>query len=233
MTFNFSLATISGSAPGTSGTTFTVSPVGGSQFAAGKATVIKASVTGFPDPSTAEVVTLPAPSGNVFTGVARASEGPGAAINLAVGDYLLQGITAASWDAVVAAIAALPGTYGRKLVATSKTTTYTAAAGDLVLANATSAGFTVSLPASPAAGDAVAVKKTDTSANVVTVVGSGGTTIDGDPNATIVSHNAGGIFTFDGSGWQVTAVSAASASSGIGGSSVSKGFVVGMALALG
>lgn len=113
MSNNLAVSTIAGSAPGTSGTTFTVASGTGARFAAGKATVVKASATGFPDPTTAEIVTLPAPSGDTFTGVTRNSEaGAVSALNIAVGDWLIGSvITASMWDAVQAAIAALPGTY--------------------------------------------------------------------------------------------------------------------------
>lgn len=92
----------------------------------------------------------------------------------------------------------------------ARTTAYTAAAGEFVLANATSAGFTVTLPAAPSAGDLVTVKKTDASANIVTVVGQGGDTIDGEADAQILTEDAGGVFSFDGSNWQVEAVMSAS-----------------------
>ncbi len=86
---------------------------------------------------------------------------------------------------------------------TVKTTTYTAVVGDFVEANATSAGFTVTLPNNPASGSIVSVKKTDSSANVVTVAPQGGATIDGDANATIVTQNAGATFIYDGTLWRV------------------------------
>lgn len=99
---------------------------------------------------------------------------------------------------------------------TTKTAAYTAAAGDYVLANATSAAFTVTLPASPTTGTVVGVKKTDSSANLVTVVGSGSTTIDGDASCTLNAFDAAGTFAFDGSNWQIqstVALNAASAAS--------------------
>jgi hypothetical protein len=62
----------------------------------------------------------------------------------------------------------------------SKTTTYTATAADsTITADATSAGFTVTLPAATGlAGKTYTIKKIDSTANVVTVAG-GGTNIDG------------------------------------------------------
>lgn len=61
----------------------------------------------------------------------------------------------------------------------SKTTTYTAAANDYVIADATTA-FTVTLPTAASAGNGsmISVKKIDSSANAVTIVVSGGGSID-------------------------------------------------------
>lgn len=67
----------------------------------------------------------------------------------------------------------------------SKTSAYTAVSGDLVLCNVTSGGFIVTLPAT-AAGRVVAIKKTDSSANLVTVSRAGSDTI-GAPAATTVT----------------------------------------------
>lgn len=89
------------------------------------------------------------------------------------------------------------------LTAVAKTGAYTAVAGDLVLADASSSAFTVTLPASPATGTTVGIKKTDTSANVVTVVGSGGAIIDGDASCTIVSEDAGATFVWTGTVWVI------------------------------
>jgi hypothetical protein len=87
-----------------------------------------------------------------------------------------------------------------------KTGAYTAAAGDLVPANVTSAGFTVTLPTSPAVGAVVGVYKTDASGNTLTIAPAGGGTIDGDPNATTTTKNAGATFEHLGSNaWKVVA----------------------------
>lgn len=92
----------------------------------------------------------------------------------------------------------------------------TATAGQLILANAASAGFTVTLPTAPATGAQVGVKKTDSSTNLVTVVGPNPTTIDGDPSAVLLNQNSAGTFVFDGTNWRVasTAVLAFAGSSG-------------------
>lgn len=75
----------------------------------------------------------------------------------------------ATWQPVTAA--------GPNVV--SKTTTYTAVAGDYIIADATTA-FTITLPtaASVGSGATISVKKVDASANAVTIVVSGGGAID-------------------------------------------------------
>lgn len=62
----------------------------------------------------------------------------------------------------------------QSLVATAvKTSAYTAAVGDLIPVDATSAAVTVTLPTAPADKTLVAIKKVDASANVVTVARGG------------------------------------------------------------
>lgn len=62
----------------------------------------------------------------------------------------------------------------------------TAAYGDLILCNCASNPITVNLPsASGASGKEVTVKKIDSSANAVTLDGSGAETIDGSATDTI------------------------------------------------
>jgi hypothetical protein len=85
----------------------------------------------------------------------------------------------------------------------SKTAAYTAVANNFVLATATSGGFTVTLPASPTTNTVVAVKKVDTSANLVTVVGSGATTIDTAASFILSIPQSGAEFRFDGTNWRV------------------------------
>jgi hypothetical protein len=85
-------------------------------------------------------------------------------------------------------------------VTASKTSAYTAAAFDFVRADATSGGFTVTLPGSPTTGDKVRVKKTDSSANIVTVAG----TIDGATNWRLLDQWACMEVIYDGTDWKVT-----------------------------
>jgi collagen triple helix repeat protein len=94
---------------------------------------------------------------------------------------------------------------GQTLAVRSASSAITAAAGDFVLADATANPFTVTLPASPTTNASVAVKKVDNSLNLVTVVGSGGSTIDGDSTCTLTQAQSGAVFVFDGSNWRVEA----------------------------
>jgi hypothetical protein len=110
------------------------------------------------------------------------------------------------------------------LVSVAKTAAWTAVSGQYVLADATSAAFTVTLPASPTNGTTVGVKKTDSTINAVTVVGSGSTTIDGDTSAVLLAQGAGAVFTFDGTNWRIQSTSVfntASAKIGFGSATAS------------
>lgn len=100
------------------------------------------------------------------------------------------------------------GPAGPGMTVVTKTTTYTAAPREFVEANATTGPFTVTLPAAPINGIEVSVKKIDSSANVVTVLGAGGSTIDGDVNATLPDQWSWGTFIFNGTNWRVSASSA-------------------------
>ena len=84
--------------------------------------------------------------------------------------------------------------------ATAKTANYTAVAGDFVIANAASSGFTVTLPA-VANGALVSVKKVDSSVNGVLVVGQGGVLIDDQSSIAINSQWQSQDFFSDGTKW--------------------------------
>lgn len=99
------------------------------------------------------------------------------------------------------------GTASSAFTSVTKTTTYTAVAGQYVLADATSAAFTVTLPATPSLGIPVAVKKTDSSTNAVTVVASGVATIDGRANVTLPIQYGSVECLFDGTNWQTNSIS--------------------------
>jgi hypothetical protein len=72
----------------------------------------------------------------------------------------------------------------------SVTTTYSAEATDsTILCNATSAAFTVTLPkAASCKGHVLILKKTDASANAVTIDGNGSETIDGAATASLAAQ---------------------------------------------
>ena len=69
----------------------------------------------------------------------------------------------------------------------TKTAAYTASVSDLVLADATSAAFTVTLPTTPAPGSRVIVKKIDSSTNAVTVARGGNDVFNASGGSTSLS----------------------------------------------
>jgi hypothetical protein len=80
--------------------------------------------------------------------------------------------------ALSANVTLVPGDIGAIVALTptaSKTAAYTASPGELVMCDATSAGFTVTLPTAPVDKTQVGVKKMDSTTNAVTV-SRGGTT---------------------------------------------------------
>jgi len=79
----------------------------------------------------------------------------------------------------------------------SVTGTTTAAANDSILADATSGGFSVTLP-SPSSGAQVTVKKIDSTTNGVSIVG----TVDGNSSLTLGYQNQGIVVEGDGSAWR-------------------------------
>src|SRR6266403_1038412 len=89
---------------------------------------------------------------------------------------------------------------------TAKTTTYTAIAGDVVLANTIGGGFTITLPLSSSNKDqAIRVKKTSSDGNTVTVGVTGGDLIDGASTKTFTSQYTSIDVIADGSGnWWIT-----------------------------
>jgi hypothetical protein len=105
-----------------------------------------------------------------------------------------------------------------------RTAAYSASAGDFVLANATSAGFNVTLPPVSQAA-LVAVKKTDASGNAVTVETSDESTIDGLSSISLGYEYATATLVSDGAAWhvvshyittsEITSLAAASASAAV------------------
>lgn len=84
----------------------------------------------------------------------------------------------------------------------TKTTTYTAADNELVLASASGGAWALTLPA-PSNGAMVTVKKTDATANAVTVTPPSGT-IDGAANFPVVTQYQSATFVSDATNWFVT-----------------------------
>ena len=95
--------------------------------------------------------------------------------------------------------------------AVSVTATYTVLDGDLlILANATSGAFTVNLPtAAGREGRRIIVKKTDSSANAVTVDGFGSETIDGATTVSLTTQNALREMVSDNTNWRVLSTAGA------------------------
>lgn len=86
----------------------------------------------------------------------------------------------------------------------TKTTTYTAVMGEYVSCNATGGAFTVTLPTAVGFdGEMIKIKKTDSSANAITVATTSAQTIDGASTFTIRSQYDVNAFTSDGSNWMV------------------------------
>ncbi len=108
--------------------------------------------------------------------------------------------------AVSAAPAWTTPTPASRRVTGSKTSTYSAdaATDDVIPCDATSAGFTVNLPAAAGvAGKVFAIKKTDASANVITVDGNSSETIDGATTKTLTIQYESIQIVSDGSNWHI------------------------------
>ena len=104
--------------------------------------------------------------------------------NLGLGTAATQASTAFATAASAAVLTLTP--------TATKTGAYTAAPQDLVLTDATSGAFTVTLPAAPADATLIAVKKLDASVNTVTVTCGGSDTyaVGGTTNALTVQGHA-------------------------------------------
>lgn len=99
------------------------------------------------------------------------------------------------------------GVIAKRIVAT-KTGAYTllSASDDVILADATSAGFTLTLPASSGlTGRVFVIKKIDSSANVVTVDGNASETIDGETTLSLYNQYESVKIMSDGTNWVVIA----------------------------
>lgn len=90
-------------------------------------------------------------------------------------------------------------TFGAGTVS-AKTANYTALASDgVLLADATSAAFTITLPGA-VSGGMVRIKKTDGTANIVTVAAASGT-IDGATTDTLTMQYQSRTYVSDGTNW--------------------------------
>lgn len=114
----------------------------------------------------------------------------------------VEGTVAATHD-VGATVLHAPTTadYPTPATVVTKTAAYTARVGDLVLANAASASFNITLPAAPVEGSQVSIKKTDATGNHVFVYGQSGALVEFDAYAEIVSKGAGGTFVYYAPDW--------------------------------
>ena len=87
-----------------------------------------------------------------------------------------------------------------------KTTTYTAVAGDKILADTTGGSFTVTLPATPTIGDSVIIADANSWATSNLIINRNGSTIEGSSdNVTLDIANIELEFIYDGSTWEVYA----------------------------
>jgi len=83
---------------------------------------------------------------------------------------------------------------------TTQTGDYTASENDIVLADASGAPLTVTLPA-PSESVVVTVKKIDSSSNAVTIATPGSETIDGDSSRTLTAQYVSREITSDGTNY--------------------------------
>lgn len=97
------------------------------------------------------------------------------------------------------------GAVAAENLTSSKTANYTATSDDdFIPCNATSAGFTITLPpAATVSGRELTIKKTDASFNIVTIDANGSETIDGALTRRLCTQNETIILTCDGSNWYI------------------------------
>ena len=101
-----------------------------------------------------------------------------------------------------------------------KTTTYTAVSGDNIIADTTSAGFTITLPATPSSGSNVRiVDGGNFNVNNLTVARNGSTIEGGVLDFILDVRGVEVLFVYDGTTWQVYASVGAQGASGIIGAS--------------
>jgi hypothetical protein len=97
-------------------------------------------------------------------------------------------------------------TYVDNLALTSKTANYTAVAGtdNIILCDATSASFTITLPAASGnTGISFTIKKTDSSVNTVTIDANASETIDGQLTQVIATQYQAIRIVSNGTSWSI------------------------------
>ena len=110
-------------------------------------------------------------------------------------------------DEADAAFDALVSLFSDTVAKTGAYTVLTSDNGVLFLGNATSAAFTFTLPAAASAGDGfrVAIKKTDATANAITIDGNASETIDGATEIYLTQEDQVVTLVCDASNWHVAA----------------------------
>lgn len=120
--------------------------------------------------------------------------------------YRVTGAQVLAFVAAALTRATIPAGVIAKLNIATKTGAYNidAASDDLILADASSAGFTLTLPAiSGIAGRVFVIKKTDSSANAVLIDGNGAETIDGEDNFQLYNQYESVRLVATSTGWSV------------------------------
>lgn len=124
------------------------------------------------------------------------------------------------------------GAGGIALTPIVKSGAYTAAVGDLVLANAAGGAFTITAPPAATAGQAFGVMKTDTGGHPVTITGA--VPINGDPaGVQLISGDAAVTLVRGDTGWWIYATAVTTPPGGTGGGGGGSSKVTAAAVALG
>jgi hypothetical protein len=108
-----------------------------------------------------------------------------------------------AYDATSGTFIATTPSAGTTYTVATKTTTYTAAPGDVLLCDASGGAFTVTLPAAAGATSSISVKKSDASANAVTIDGDASETIDGATTRALSTQYEAVTLWSDGTSWWV------------------------------
>lgn len=117
----------------------------------------------------------------------------------------IRNLVAAQIEAIAASItASTGGGVAPALTPTAKSSGFTAAAGNHYRCNATGGAFSATLPAGASnAGKLLSIKKIDSSGNAVTLVRSGGDTIDGATSLALSVQGEAALLVGHSSGWDL------------------------------